>query len=217
MAVNPPNDPAVERPAGDPSTWTPEQLRAELTRLTRSLEETRREAAAYRVNNRGAVAEATRKLAARAGVEWSDDSPPSLDDLLERVAPERHREELKTRDQTIRGLRLDLGLERAFHEHGVRPTLGRAFLQESGAMSKLAALDPSSETYGDDVAFHVAAAVEAEPGLRDGSTMPPRSSASFTPPQNTQQMTLTDLAGLDEDSVLQALRGGQLDQLLGRR
>ena len=84
-------------------------------------------------------------------------------------------------------------------------------------MKKLQALDPDADSFADDVAFHVADAVENEPALRSESAGPRRTSAPMTPAPTSQQLTREDLAAMSADEIDAARRRGLLEEILGRR
>lgn len=189
--------------------WIAEPINSEYTARIRQ------EAATNRVKAKTAEAEVTKRFAEAVGVEYDPTTPPSIEDLVGKMG--KLPEELKAARGRERGLQLDLHLEKAFAVHGAKPMLARAYLSESGAMQKLKALDPASETYADDVGFHVAEAIESEPGLKGQSTMPRRTSAPMTPNPTSQQLSRADLESMSADEIDRARRAGLLDEVLGRR
>jgi hypothetical protein len=197
-----------------PRDWSQPQPEAGPA-LEKELAEARKEAASFRTGARGHVAEATKKLAAVAGVEWNAEQPPTMDDLVKKLG--NVPQDLKAARDQVRGLQLDLHLERAFAVHGAKPMLARAYLSESGAMQKLKALDPASETYADDVSFHVAEAIESEPGLKGQSTMARRTTAPMLPGPPSLQLNHEDLKHMSPEEIDGARRAGLLDEILGRR
>src|SRR5207248_1159387 len=99
----------------------------------------RYEAAGYRVQNKGQLGAGLKKLAEFAGVPWTPDAPPSMDDLLSKIDPDKRLEESSNE---IRKLKLDLGLERTFTKLGAKPGVTRAYMIDNGAMAQL---DPLSK------------------------------------------------------------------------
>src|SRR2546423_3707681 len=116
MATNPPNDP--EGDAADAPQDAYEQWLA-VPGNARYAKKLRDEAAGYRLGSRGREAAAAKALAERLGEELPANAtePPDLLAMIERLAPEKQQAEVKARDVTIRSLKLDLGLERAFRQH----------------------------------------------------------------------------------------------------
>ena len=127
----------------------------------------------------------------------------------------RPREQEK--DAEIHRLRGDLSLERAFAKHGVKPSLTRAYLTDTGAMDKIRATDPRAQDFDELIDTIVGEAAVEEPGLR-GRTSPARGATEMNGPgtPTANQLGRGELGDMTPDEISRALKQGRLDDLLGR-
>lgn len=216
----PPSAPATTAPPpaqtaspGTQSTGpTIEQLQAQLAHSNSELDKARKEAAGYRTGNRGAMAEAAKLLAAASGVELPPDAPPDLTTQVKQLI-----ERDKARDARMRQLEIDNTLKDVLVKHGVDHDMTRAMLAAQGTLNDL---DPHVDGFVKTLDDAVKKLVTDKPNLKVATTPAPptRTSAPMTPGQNqTPQLSREELTAMKAEEVAEALKKGQLDEVLGRR
>lgn len=215
-ATGTPTDPAAgdpPPPAAPPTTAWNDPVVA-TTRgpvLEQELIKVRREAAGLRVGNRGGVVEANQQLHAAAGLTWNPESPTPIADVVKKLKADTeaaHGEAL--------GLKRDLALERVYRRLNLDSEMMNVHLQMNGGLKRIAALDPTSESYADDLEYTVSEAAQNRPALRVPEA-PRRTSAPMVPGPPSQQLNREDLARMDPDEIDRARRAGLTDDILGRR
>ncbi len=180
--------------------------------LEQELVKVRREAAAYRVGNRGGVVEANQQLHAAAGLTWNPESPTPIADVAKKL-----RSDTEAAHGEVRSLTRDLALERTYRKLGLDSEMTAVHLQLHGGLAKIDKLDASSESYADDLEYAVQEAAADHAALRGQSTMPRRTSAPMTPPGGgLQQLSRADLESMSGDEIDRARRLGLTDEILGR-
>lgn len=211
-------DPSDRQPTDTPPPAdTIESLRERLAHSNSELDKVRKEAAGYRTGSRGRLAEATRYIAGLLGDQIAPDAEPNLDDLKPRLETALKADTIKKLQGENRELKIGKGLAEAFHRAGVKPSLTRAYLRESGGMDRINKLDPDSDTFAEDLDLHIGEAVENEPALRGEGRAPIRTTAPMRPPPSDTQLGLEEVSQLSPEAVTEALKSGKLDSLLGRR
>jgi hypothetical protein len=171
----------------------------------------RKEAADNRVKAATATktAETTfRELAKSLGVEIPGGDP---------LDPAKLSEELsKTRRENLE-LKVSGALGEAFTKYSAKPKLTKALLADEGGLRDL---DPTAADFQRNLNAIVKKAVEDNPELKVGQASPSRSpvGAEFPgggqPP--SQQLTKEHIAVMKPEEVLEAVKKGQFDALLGR-
>lgn len=200
----PASPPAAAGDAPDPS--------ARIKELESQLAETRREAAGYRTQNKGELAEFKKQLAALGGA--SDPAQPSDPaSILAQIQKERADEK-----QEIRRLKVDLALNDVYGKLGVKPKLTRALLESEGVLS---GLNPDDAEFSKALHSAVKKLADETPELKSSATptpTAPRSSAPFPGGNNAPaQLGLEDLKGMKPAEINAAREKGQLNQLLNRQ
>lgn len=192
-------------PIADPSERI-KQLESELGKA-------RHEAAGYRTQNKGELAEFKKQLAALAG--GTPDAPGATDpaSILAQIQKERAEEKSQ-----IRSLKVDLALNDVYSKVGVIPKLARAVLESEGVLS---GLNPDDAEFSKTLHAAVKKLADEVPQIKSGpppSTTAPRSAAAFPGGNNAAtQLSREDLKGMKPDDINAAREKGQLNDLLGRR
>jgi hypothetical protein len=218
-------DPTDRQPTEVPEPATlPEALdhltraRQQLAHSNSELDKARKEAAGYRTGNKGALAAAARRISAVLGSPVADDQDaPDINSLLDQLEPSKHAAALKSKDDTIRGLKLRATLSENFQSLGLKPGLARAALIDQGHMEKLSAAVDATD-FDEQVSTVLEELAELMPEVKGSGTAPTRTSAPFRPNVgHDTQLTQEELAALTPEQVTEALRTGKLDRMLGRR
>lgn len=209
-AITPPVAPPAGGSGAPPAQVGPTTRESQ---LEKELSDARREAAGYRTQNKGELAEFKRQLAALAGGTPDAPGPTDPASILAQIQKERADEK-----QEIRRLKIDVGLNDIYSKVGAKPKLTRALLESEGILSTL---DPSDAEFGATLNKAVKKLVDDNPELKVGPVPNPtaiRSSAPFPGGNNAPpQLTREDLKGMSDAEINTAREKGQLNQLLGRR
>jgi len=135
-------------------------------------------------------------------------------------SPDEIKNQLAQRDGTIREHKVNGKLSEVFTKHSAIPDLTRALLQTDPAFSKLNPDDPEFDKTVDSM---VKVAVDKHPALKAGQApptppAPPRSGLPISgggQPAPTQ-LTRENLKAMTPEQIADAVRKGELDQVLGR-
>lgn len=114
-------------------------------------------------SQQAAEAERNKKLAIALGV--ATEEPPDPEKLAAELAAERQarQDELSARQARERELTVELALLKSAAKHGADP---ERLADSRSFMARLAALDPGSDSFADDLGAVIKAAVEANPGFK---------------------------------------------------
>jgi len=143
------------------------------------------------------------------------DTPPDPEELAKQLEEERKARESETAgyQRQIRELTVQNALPGAFKDAEADPALTLAVLKAEGTLAKL---DPTSDTFADDVNAAVAAAVEANPRLKVTREGPRRSGTEpIGPTGGSEQLTLEQYKRLTPEEAVKAQKEGRLRKLLG--
>jgi len=205
-----PTPPAPPPPSGGKGAptfeeWVADPVNAEFTKALR------KEAADNRVKAQTATktAETTfRELAKSLGIEIPGGDPLDPSKLSEELA--------KTRRENLE-LKVGNALGEAFAKYGAKPKLTRALLAEEGSLRDL---DPTSSDFQRELNARVKKAVEDNPELKVGQASTSRQAVGAEFPGGgqppSQQLTIEHIGLMKPDEVLEAMKKGQFDALLGR-
>jgi ribosomal protein L29 len=209
--VTPPPSPppgmfgAAATPPADPAERI-KHLEAELAK-------TRTEAAGYRTQNKGELAEFKKQLAALAGGTPDAPGPSDPASILAQIQKERADEK-----QEIRRLKVDLALNDVYQKVGVKAKTTRSLLETEGLLS---GLNPDDAEFPKSLHAAVKKLADEYPELKTAQATAPtaiRSSAPFPGGNNAPpQLTREDLKGMSAEEINTAREKGQLNQVLNRR
>lgn len=196
-----PAAPAPAAPAGTPS--------AREQQLEKDLEAARKEAAGYRTQNKGQLAEIRKALAPLLGLEPGTEPPADAAALLAQLQQRDTK-----REQQLRELQLSNALQSAGAKHGADMDLLVPHLRGSAALEKL---DLNADTFAKDVSELVKGLLEKNPKLK-ASQAPARSSVDpGGAPPAVPQLTRAQLKGMTPEQIMEARQKGQLAEIMAGR
>jgi hypothetical protein len=197
-------------PAIPPPEPTPREQQ-----LEQQLSDARREAAGYRIGNKGQLAEFTRGLAEMAGMDADPKRLPDAATLIAKLQERDYKRVAEVRDAKVRE-----ALAERFHKTGVdygSTALIRAALSESGVLKKL---DPTADDFIDTLDSHIEELLDVHPNLKRQSNVyvPSRGGTELTGGAGIpSQLTHTDLGAMTPEEIVAARKAGRLDAIMGRR
>lgn len=196
-----PTSTAPGAPAATPS--------AREQQLEKDLEAARREAAGYRTQNKGQLAEIRKALGPLLGLEPGAEAPADAASLLAQL-----QERDNKREKQLRELQLSNALTAAGAKHGADMDLLIPHLRGSAALEKL---DLSSENFAKDVSEMVKGLLEKNPKLRATQVAARSTVDPGGAPANVPQLTREQLKGMTPEQINEAREKGQLANLLAGR
>lgn len=208
-AATPAAPPAPVVPPAAPPAADPDRI----TKLEKELSDARKEAAGYRTQSKGALAEIRKALAPLLGIEDVADAPADAASLLAKL-----QERDAAREKQLREYQVSNALQSAGVKHGADMDLLIPHLRGSAALEKL---DLTAETFAKDVSEMVKGLLEKNPKLRATqvaarSSVDPGGAPPNVPQLTREQLTAMHKAG-DAAGIEEARKKGQLDNLLHGR